>query len=148
MLALQSIFDLINIRYGQLDIKLQTLLSFPAPEDNGLLIMGQNDSGVNQAFFIDCRREQIKFSRFNLDVGPINHWQGSCSKFKNMTVFLTEDLELMRFSHQTCDWSKLTIPNFTWVAPPQEMFEQGIKFDRSCLQVQDDGSHLIGVDEQ
>jgi len=45
------------------------------------------------------KQQAIKFSRFSLDVGAINHWQGGFTKFKNMTVFLTEELELMRFSH-------------------------------------------------
>lgn len=45
--ALQSSFDLINVNYNQMDIRLQTILSFPAPEDNGILIVGQNDKGVN-----------------------------------------------------------------------------------------------------
>jgi hypothetical protein len=82
-----------------MDIRLQTVLSFPAPEDNGILIMGQNDEHTNQAFFIDLKRNSIKFSRFNLQVGAIDYWHGSQTKFKNMTVFLTQELELMRFSH-------------------------------------------------
>jgi hypothetical protein len=93
------------MEYNMMKLQLQTIVSFPSSDDNCLLIVGQTDHGSNQAFFLDINKSRVKSSKFNLYVGPINHWHGSRNFYKNMTVFFTENLEIFRFDHQNCDWS-------------------------------------------
>lgn len=90
--ALQSSFDLITIRFEQMDVRMQTALVFPVPDDNGLLILGHQHTpvDVNQALFFDCKDAICKISNFNEYVGPINHWHNSYSVYKSFTCFLTD----------------------------------------------------------
>ena len=69
---------------------------------------------MNQGFFVDLRNNAMKKSKFFHQIGPINHWQNSCTKHKKFTAYLTEELSLLRFDHQTCDWSTVELGHIDW----------------------------------
>ena len=60
-------------------------------------------------------------SKFFHQVGPINHWQNSCAKHKKFTAYLTEELQLLRFDHQTCDWSTHELILIDWATKEMEV---------------------------
>lgn len=45
--SVQSQFELINVNFAQRDLRLQTILSFPSHEDDGILMVGMSDDGSN-----------------------------------------------------------------------------------------------------
>lgn len=87
----------------------------------------------------------MKISKFNEAVGSINHWAGSHTEYKNMTVFLTEQLEVLRFDHQTCDWSLINISTMQWVSEPEQAFIAANSALDTQAEVKEDGSHLVPV---
>lgn len=85
---------MLRINYNRLDLRIQTLLALPLPEDNGIMIVSDHSEVpyMNQGFFIDLKQNQVKLFKFFHQVGPITHWQSSCSKHKRYTAFITEEL--------------------------------------------------------
>ena len=69
---------------------------------------------MNQGFLIDLKTNKMKKSKFFHQVGPINHWQNSVAKHKRYTCYMTDELQLLRFDHQTCDWSTHELMHIDW----------------------------------
>ena len=118
----QSTFNLIQINYGGMDLRIQTLLAMPLVEDNGIMIVSDHSEipYMNQGFFIDLGSNSMKTSKFFHQVGPVHHWQNSCAKYKKFTAYLTDELQLLRFDHQTCDWSTHDLAYIDWATQPNE----------------------------
>ena len=123
--AEQSSFDLLSINYNQMDLRIQSLLTMPLPDDNGIMILSSHvdDPRVNQGFFLDVRNRQMKESNFTEEIGAINHWQNSCAPYKQITAYLTEDLQILKFDHQSCAWSLQELAEIQWVYPPETSFK-------------------------
>ena len=123
--AEQSSFDLLAVNYNQMDLRIQSLLTMPLPDDNGIMILSSHvdDPRVNQGFFLDVRHRQMKESNFTEEIGSINHWQNSCAPYKQMTAYLTEDLQILKFDHQSCAWSTQELAEIRWVYPPETSFK-------------------------
>ena len=93
--CVQSNFDLLRVNFNGLDLRIQTLLTMPLVEDNGIMIVSDHSEMpfMNQGFFVDLRQPaSMKTSKFYHSVGPVNHWQGSYARHKRHTAYLTEEL--------------------------------------------------------
>lgn len=123
--AEQSSFDLLSVNYNQMDLRIQSLLTMPLPDDNGIMILSSHvdDPRVNQGFFLDVRSRQMKESNFTEEIGAINHWQNSCAPYKQITAYLTEDLQILKFDHQGSAWSTQELAEIRWVYPPETSFK-------------------------
>ena len=75
----------------------------------------------------------MKTSKFFHQVGPIHHWQNSCAKHKKFTAYLTEELQLLRFDHQTCDWSTHDLAYIDWATQPNEPLEADAEQDEDAI---------------
>ena len=75
----------------------------------------------------------MKTSKFFHQVGPIHHWQNSCAKHKKFTAYLTEELQLLRFDHQTCDWSTHDLAYIDWATQPNEPLEADLEQDEDAI---------------
>ena len=97
----------------------------PLPDDNGIMILSSHvdDPRINQGFFLDVRNREMKESNFTEDIGAINHWQTSCAPYKQITAYLTEELQILRFDHQACAWSTQELAEVQWVYPPETSFK-------------------------
>ena len=86
------------------DLCLQTHLCVAIPEDNGILILGnqQEDPFKNEAFFVDLKDFKMKKSDFNYSIGPINNWRNSYKLYEQRINFLTDHLQILRFENQAC----------------------------------------------
>ena len=75
----------------------------------------------------------MKTSKFFHQVGPIHHWQNSCAEHKKFTAYLTEELQLLRFDHQTCDWSTHDLAYIDWATQPNEPLEADLEQDEDAI---------------
>ena len=133
--CLQSTFSLLRINYSGLDLRIQTLMAMPLHEDKGIMIVSDHSeiANMNQGFFVDLKSNSMKCSKFFHQVGPVNHWQNSCTKHKKFTAYLTEELNLLRFDHQTCDWSTVELGHIDW-APEEVNVEVDMQEEDAILE--------------
>ena len=78
------------------------------------MIIGHNSYGDNQGFFLNSKTWDMSMSKFSKQVGPVNHWQNSFARHKNLTCFLTDDLKCLRFDHQDYEWSLIELADIQW----------------------------------
>ena len=47
----------------------------------------------------------------------MHHWAGSSARHKQHTCFLTEELSLLRYDHQTSEWTMCELSEIDWAVP-------------------------------
>ena len=79
----------------------------PLEKENAIYIL-RHDTGLMDSTnwnVFEAKRNRIQRSKCTIQVDPVLHWQNACAQYKNYTVYLTEGLRVLRFDHQTCEWS-------------------------------------------
>lgn len=87
-----SLFERINVKQNFVDLHINNILAYPLKEDKGILIISSSTENEwdNQGFFIDLKSNEMKASKFQYSIGPINDWKNSSNIYEQRINFLTE----------------------------------------------------------